>query len=472
MKSYSTRFLAREHAGLIEIANRGLDTIGLLIAALVVTYGPSAGPRPTRDWVLLVLLNLLSNLLIFQQTGLYRSWRGRPFSDQLGRLLLSGLGGSLITLLTWTALDLESEISRTMVLIWLALGIGLVGLARATFQLVVRHYRRRGVNIKHILIYGAGRLGQSIAQQARLSPETGYRVLVFIDDDTNLAGQSRLGLPVIGGLQSLDSWLDANDIDEIWVALPLSATQKVADLMEIADDHMVSVRLFPDLYGLTLLNHSASEMLGFPIIDLSVDRMQGTNRLIKDIEDKMLGLFFFFLALPLIGLIALVIKLTSPGPVIFRQKRTGWDRKPFTIYKFRTMVDHQEQDGVVTQARRDDPRLTGIGRWLRRTSLDELPQLFNVLQGRMSLVGPRPHAMEHDHIYQRQIEGYMRRNRVKPGITGWAQINDLRGEVQSLDDMVRRVKHDLFYIEHWSLWFDLRIILATILKIFFSKKAW
>jgi putative colanic acid biosynthesis UDP-glucose lipid carrier transferase len=164
--------------------------------------------------------------------------------------------------------------------------------------------------------------------------------------------------------------------------------------------------------------------------------------------------------------------MTSDGPVLFKQRRNGWDGKPFTIYKFRTMHVHQEPEGQLTQARQNDDRFTIVGRWLRRTSLDELPQLYNVLQGRMSIVGPRPHAIEHDHLYRQKIEGYMRRNRVKPGITGWAQINDLRGEVHNIEEMVRRVKHDLYYIEHWSLWFDLRIILATILKIFFSRRAW
>jgi putative colanic acid biosynthesis UDP-glucose lipid carrier transferase len=226
------------------------------------------------------------------------------------------------------------------------------------------------------------------------------------------------------------------------------------------------------LLGLTLLNHSVSELLGFPIIDLNVDRMQGMNRWLKEIEDKVLGAMFFLVALPVVALIAVLIKLTSRGPVLFKQRRIGWDGKPFTIYKFRTMVNHHEPVGTLLQAQRNDARFTRVGRWLRRFSLDEVPQIYNVLQGRMSLVGPRPHAVEHDSIYQRQIEGYIRRNRVKPGITGWAQINDLRGEIETLDDMARRVKHDLYYIEHWSLWLDLRILLATFLKIFLSKKAW
>lgn len=473
MRPYSTRFISREHAGLIELANRGLDTAALVAAALIVALGFPLGPDgPTREFVLLALLNLLCNLLIFQQAGLYRSWRGRPFTDQLGRLMLSGLGAGLITLTIWAALGLNSEISTNLILIWLSLGTALICLQRAVFQIMVRYYRRQGVNAKHILIYGAGKLGQSIAEQARLSPETGYRVLAYLDDNPLLAGSKCGEIPVVGDLRSMDAWLDQNAIDEIWVALPLDAVRRVTGVLEIADAHMVSVRLFPDLNGLALLNHSVSEMLGLPIIDLNVNQMQGLNRLIKELEDKILGISFFVLALPFIGMIALAIRLSSNGPVIFRQRRNGWDGRPFTIYKFRTMFQHEERNGQITQAKKDDSRFTPVGRWLRQTSLDELPQLFNVIQGKMSLVGPRPHAIEHNNFFQKRISGYMRRHRVKPGITGWAQINDLRGEIIELDDMSRRLKHDLYYIEHWSLLFDLRIIIATLLKMFFSKKAW
>ena len=472
MKPYSTRSLARHHAGLVEAANRGLDTLAFIVSALIIWLGAATPLEPTRDWVLLVLLNAVCNLLTFEHAELYRSWRGRPFSDQLGRLLLASLGGSAVTFLVWQLLDLRAVITPQLFFLWLALNVMLISGQRAIFQLIVRYYRRQGVNTKHILIYGAGLLGRSIATQAKRSPETGYQVIAFLDDDQQLAQQARDGIPVVGNLDTLDQWLNDNDIDEIWVALPLSALQKVTRILEVANTHMVCVRLFPDLNGLTLLNHSVSEMLGLPIIDLNVNRMQGANRVIKEVEDKLLGFLFFLIALPIIGLIALIIRLTSEGPVIFRQRRHGWDGRLFTIYKFRTMVVHSEPDGQLTQAKKDDDRFTPIGRWLRRTSLDELPQLFNVIQGKMSLVGPRPHAIEHNNFYEQQISGYMRRHRVKPGITGWAQINDLRGEVKEIESMNRRLKHDLYYIEHWSLWLDLRIILATILKLFFSRNAW
>lgn len=472
MSGYSTRFLARNHSGLLELSNRALDTLGFMVSAWVIWTVADAPLEPNRDWILLVLVNTVCNLLAFEHAELYRSWRGRPLFDQLGRLFLASITGSTVTFLIWELLDLESTISPALFLIWLSFNVVLIGAQRATFQLIVRHYRRHGVNSKQILIYGAGMLGRSIALQAKRSPETGYKVVAFLDDDSSLFDKSRDGIPIVGNLSSLDKWLEENDIDEIWLALPLSALEKVTRTLEVADKHMVCVRLFPDLTGLSLLNHSVSEMLGLPIIDLNVNRMQGANRIIKEIEDKLLGSIFLLVAIPVIVAIALMIRLTSEGPIIFRQRRHGWDGKLFTIYKFRSMIVHKEPEGQLTQALRNDDRFTPIGRWLRITSLDELPQLFNVLQGKMSLVGPRPHATEHNNFYQERINGYMRRHRVKPGITGWAQINDLRGEVKGMESMNRRLKHDLYYIEHWSLWFDLRIILVTILKVFFSRNAW
>ncbi len=472
MNRPQTRFLTREHAGFIELTNRGLDILGCVLASFLIASYVTIPAEYQRDWILLAVINTFAIMLAFQQAQLYRSWRGRPYSDQFSRLLLAWLLASFATWLTWMAAGLQHVITLPILGVWLATVLFLIISQRALLHITARRLRKKGGNAKQIVIYGAGRLGQSIAQQIERSPESGFIVVGFIDDNPQLENQSVGNVRVLGGFDAI-AQLGGNDaIDELWIALPLSATTRVPEILEHADQKMICVRLFPDLYGLTLLNHSVSEMLGFPIIDLNVDRMQGLNRVIKDLEDKLLGWIFFLIALPLIGVIALLIRMTSPGPVIFRQRRNGWDGKPFTIYKFRTMWVHEEPDGQLTQARRDDPRFTPIGRWLRRTSFDELPQLFNVIQGKMSIVGPRPHAIEHDSFYQQHIEGYLRRNRVKPGITGWAQINDLRGEVQEIEEMSRRVKHDLYYIEHWSLWFDLRIILATILKIFFSKKAW
>ena len=467
-----SRFLTRNPAGFVEVATRWLDLLGGLFGALIVYALINLPLAGDRDWILLVLVNLLITLLCFDQNELYRSWRGRPYSDQFSRLTLAWLVASALTAIVWALLNLQVLVDLPWLLAWFALNLFFIGGQRAMLHLGVRHFRRRGGNLKRVLIYGAGALGQSIVQQIERSPESGFRVIGFLDDNSRLQGQMVLGQPVIGMGAELEHVLKTHDPDELWIALPLSAMAAVSPVLDQADAAGTSVRLFPDLYGLSLLNHSVSEMLGFPMIDLNIDRMQGLNRTIKEVEDKLLAGGFLLIGLPLIGLIALLIRMESPGPIIFKQRRHGWDGKPFTIYKFRTMRLHQEPDGQLKQAQREDDRFTRMGRWLRRTSLDELPQLVNVLQGRMSMVGPRPHAIEHNEYYRQHIDGYMRRHRVKPGITGWAQINDLRGETQTIEEMSRRVKHDLYYIEHWSVWFDLRIVLTTLLKIFFSRKAW
>jgi len=227
----------------------------------------------------------------------------------------------------------------------------------------------------------------------------------------------------------------------------------------------------PDIFGLRLLNHSISDIAGIGTINLSASPLQGWSRVIKFAEDRIIGLCLAILALPLLTAIAAAILLKIGRPILFRQARTGWDERPINVYKFRTMRTH-DQDGWVCQATRTDPRVTPLGAFLRRTSLDELPQLFNVLNGTMSLVGPRPHALEHNEYFKDEVDQYMKRHRVKPGITGWAQVNGLRGETDTVDKMQRRVEYDLFYIEHWSITFDLRILIKTVRTVLHRTNAY
>jgi putative colanic acid biosynthesis UDP-glucose lipid carrier transferase len=237
-------------------------------------------------------------------------------------------------------------------------------------------------------------------------------------------------------------------------------------------NHTAELRFVPDFRDMHLLNHRMSEVAGRFAIDLSVSPMNGMARIIKRLEDIVIGgLIALIIALPCIA-IAIGIKATSPGPVLFKQHRTGANGKRFKVYKFRSMAVHEEKTGVVSQATKEDPRVTRLGAFLRRTSLDELPQFYNVLQGRMSIVGPRPHALAHNEYYKELVQSYMWRHKVKPGITGWAQVNGLRGETDTLEKMERRVEYDLKYIDNWSLWLDLRIIFLTIFKGFTHKNAY
>ncbi|MFD2405974.1 undecaprenyl-phosphate glucose phosphotransferase [Azorhizophilus paspali] len=235
---------------------------------------------------------------------------------------------------------------------------------------------------------------------------------------------------------------------------------------------MVEIRFIPEWDDIRLFNHRISHIAGLYTLDLSFSPMNGPARLIKRLEDLLIAIPVMVLILPLCLLIGLAVKLTSRGPMLFKQYRTGINGRRFKVYKFRSMVVHREKYGQVTQACRNDARVTLLGAFLRRTSLDELPQFFNVLQGRMSIVGPRPHALEHNEYYKDLVESYMQRHKVKPGITGWAQVCGYRGETDTLEKMQKRVEYDLWYIDNWSLWLDLKIIFLTMFKGFVGKNAY
>jgi putative colanic acid biosynthesis UDP-glucose lipid carrier transferase len=236
--------------------------------------------------------------------------------------------------------------------------------------------------------------------------------------------------------------------------------------------HTVAVRFIPEWGDIRLLNHKVSHIAGVYSLDLSCSPMDGPPRLLKRLEDLILGTLIALLISPICVMIALAIRFTSHGPILFKQYRTGINGKRFKVYKFRSMVVHRENPGDVTQATRNDARITRVGAFLRRTSLDELPQFFNVLQGRMSIVGPRPHALSHNEYYKDLVESYMQRHKVKPGITGWAQVSGYRGETDTLEKMQKRVEYDLWYIDNWSLWLDLKIIFLTVFKGFINKNAY
>jgi Undecaprenyl-phosphate glucose phosphotransferase len=254
------------------------------------------------------------------------------------------------------------------------------------------------------------------------------------------------------------------NVHEVWLALPLSQERMILRFVNEFRDDLVNVRFIPDVRSLALFESGVTDLLGVPAINLVASPLSPSAMLQKELFDRVFALAALIAVAPLLVGIALAIKLTSRGPVLFTQRRKGADGRVFTIYKFRSMRLHTEQAGVLRQATRNDPRVTRVGAFLRRTSLDELPQFFNVLRGDMSVVGPRPHALEHDDLYQKVVSGYIHRYRIKPGITGWAQVNGFRGETDRIEKMEGRVAHDLYYLGNWSFGLDMRIIAATIFK--------
>ena len=261
-------------------------------------------------------------------------------------------------------------------------------------------------------------------------------------------------------------------IRELWLALPISEERQIHRIVTVFRHDFVNIRFIPDVRSLSFFNQEVVELLGVPAINLAASPITDVRVLPKFVFDRLFALSALTMLAPLMLAIAALIKLTSPGPVFFRQKRKGIDGHEFRIYKFRSMKVHEETAGRITQATKHDARVTPVGRFLRRTSLDELPQFINVLKGEMSVVGPRPHALEHDDIYKDLVKGYMFRYRIKPGITGWAQINGFRGETDRVEKMMGRVKLDLYYMQNWSFWLDIKIVAMTLWKGFTGSNAY
>jgi Undecaprenyl-phosphate glucose phosphotransferase len=255
-----------------------------------------------------------------------------------------------------------------------------------------------------------------------------------------------------------------NGIQEVWLALPLCEEQTILQCVNAFRDDLVNVRFIPDVRSMALFGNAMVDLIGMPAMNLVASPMPAHALVKKEIFDRVFAAAALLALLPVFIAVSLAVKLSSAGPVFFTQKRMGADGRVFRIYKFRTMRQHAEVAGQVVQATRNDSRITKVGGILRRTSLDELPQFYNVLRGEMSVVGPRPHAIEHDELYRKVVNGYIHRYRIKPGITGWAQVNGFRGETDRVEKMERRVEHDLYYLHHWSFALDMRIVAATVLK--------
>jgi putative colanic acid biosynthesis UDP-glucose lipid carrier transferase len=293
-------------------------------------------------------------------------------------------------------------------------------------------------------------------------------VVAFFDDNYALHDTEVSGVKVEGSVDDVRQYVDSDGVDQVWITLPLRAENRVKFLLHSLGDTTVEIRYLPDIFGFQLLNHSLTEVAGLPVINITESPMVGANRVLKAIEDYVLASAIVLLISPWLLAIALAVKMTSPGPIIYRQKRVTWNGEVFEIYKFRTMPINAESASGAVWASSEDDRATPLGRLLRRYSMDELPQFFNVLKGDMSIVGPRPERPEFIERFTQEIPGYMKKHFVKAGITGWAQVNDLRGNT----DLEQRIEYDLFYIDNWSLTFDLRIIAMTILKVVTAKNAY
>ncbi|RYZ75104.1 MAG: undecaprenyl-phosphate glucose phosphotransferase [Lysobacteraceae bacterium] len=459
-----------KYTALFSLGLRFADLAGLLAAGVFAYWLRFGTPQVDLEYQRNLGRGLLFALVVFSMTPLYRSWRGRGLASELWTMLGAYLAIFVVAVLYTVAFKLSSEISRLWWATWFAGAVVTGTGARLLCRATAAWTRQLGFDLRSAVIVGGGHDAQRIVRALERQPWAGIQVKGWFE--THDSPSAALESPRLGGLAQLAGYVQQHGIQQVWVALPMGAQAEIEAILEALAHSTADIKFVPDLLGLQLLNQSVEQVAGLPVINLRSSPLDGQAHLLKAIEDRLLAALILVLIAPLMAVIALAVKLSSPGPVLFRQARHGIDGQIIQVWKFRSMRVHQEGGGRVTQATQGDPRVTPLGRFLRRTSLDELPQFFNVLQGTMSIVGPRPHALAHNHQYMDIVDNYMQRHRVKPGITGWAQVNGLRGETDTLEKMAARVEYDLYYMQHWSLALDLKIIAMTVIKGFLGKNAY
>lgn len=452
----------------------------LLRAADAVCVGwgfwlASLDPRTTVDpsYLLAAAVTIIVVLLTGEVLGLYSNWRGVAIHRELTTVGLTW-GYSVAGLLV---LGFLTRFTDHLPRLAMALGVCgvalLMALTRIGLRLLQRALRTRGLNTRKFAIVGVTDLGIRLAGNLEAAPELGLEFAGFYDDRP-LARTGELPEHVgrrLGPISDLVARARAGEIQRVYITLPMRAEARIRRLLDHLADSTASVYIVPDFFVFELLHSRWTDIGGLPVVSVFENPFYGVDGMAKRICDVALaGLALLMAAAPM-AVIALLIKLTSPGPVFFRQQRYGLDGREILVWKFRSMrvCDNGPQ---IRQATTEDPRVTRVGRVLRRTSLDELPQLFNVLDGSMSLVGPRPHASAHNEQYRRLIPGYMLRHKVKPGITGLAQVLGWRGETDTLDKMANRIQCDLQYIREWSLWMDIKILFKTVFVVVSQQNAY
>jgi putative colanic acid biosysnthesis UDP-glucose lipid carrier transferase len=321
------------------------------------------------------------------------------------------------------------------------------------------------------VVVGANAMGERVARMLKARTDYGHDLLGFFDDRAEDRLTLGAGESLLGRLDMLAGYIDLHGVKDVFVTLPLTSQPRILNLMADLQNTTASLHFVPDVFGVNIIQGRLEDMGGVPVVGLTVTPFTGVNGLVKRLSDIVLSCLILVLISPVLLALAVAVKLSSPGPAIFRQRRTGLDGEIIEVYKFRSMTT-QDNGAVVKQATRNDSRITPLGAFIRRTSLDELPQFVNVLQGRMSIVGPRPHAVAHNEQYRKIVTAYMARHKVKPGITGWAQVNGLRGETDTVEKMALRVEYDLEYLRNWSLGLDLLIIARTVKLVFLDRSAY
>ncbi|MBI5048549.1 MAG: undecaprenyl-phosphate glucose phosphotransferase [Deltaproteobacteria bacterium] len=425
------------------------------------------GIPPLRIYILLIIPIVLIWGFVFKSFGLYRPRRIASHAREIFDIT-KACSVSILVLIAVTFVYRQYEFSRLVFLFFGIMNIAALSIERWVFREALRYLRKKGHNLRYALIIGTGEMSKEILKRIEAHPEIGLKVIGLLSTSQDEIGANMHGIKVLGIYNEVARFIKEKGIDHVIIALAWEDHGKVIDVLKNIGEEMIDIRVVPDIYEFATIRGGIEEFDGLPIISLQDSPLYGWNMVIKRVADIVFSIIAITLTAPLVVVIAITIKLTSPGPVFYRQERMGLDGKIFQMLKFRSMrIDAEKGTGAVW-ARGNDPRRTWLGAFLRKTSIDELPQFLNVLKGDMSIVGPRPERPVFIEEFRKNIPKYMLRHKMKAGITGWAQISGWRGDT----DLKKRIEYDLYYIENWSFWFDLKIMWLTIWKGLVNKNAY
>jgi putative colanic acid biosynthesis UDP-glucose lipid carrier transferase len=423
----------------------------------------------TGYYMVLVIITFFISSYIYEQTHIYRAWRNGKLLAYIRDTFLGW--GIIVSILIFIgyATKLSYRYSEQVMLTWfLVTPIALIA-SHLAVRTIATSLRKSG-EARSVVIVGANDVGLKLAERIQEYPYLLMEMRGYFDDrDESRSPAGKIS--VLGGVVDVARYVREHNIQMIFISLPMSEQPRIRKLIDDLHDTTASIYFLPDVYIFDLMQARFDNVGGVPVVAICDTPFYGVDSVVKNVSDFVFALLILILLLPAMLCIALGVKLTSPGPAVFKQRRYGLNGEEIIVYKFRSMAVCEDGSSIV-QAEKNDQRLTKLGAFLRRTSLDELPQFINVLQGRMSIVGPRPHAVAHNELYRKLIRGYMLRHKVKPGITGWAQVNGLRGETKSLEKMQARIEFDLHYLQNWSIWFDLWIIMRTVWVVLRRENAY
>jgi putative colanic acid biosysnthesis UDP-glucose lipid carrier transferase len=455
------RGLLKEHSNSLVLLLRVFDIIIVFISAYIaysIRFNELIfNTSYTRAFILICLVSIIT----FSSFSLYKSWRGASLINECYTILLAWAISCLFFLCIIFLFKAGINFSRIWAVEMFIVGSILLIISRMTVRNSLRLFRSKGYNQRSICLIASGNCGLKVFKHLNTVLRSGFSLTQIFSDEENKYSSA---MP----LNSLEDWLSNHSVDQIWIAIPFIEAEKIKSIFYASRHIPVDIRLIPDIFAFKLLNHSMTDIEGLPVINLHATPMGTGNLFLKRLEDLIVSSIAIICLSPIFAIISVIIKMTSPGPIFYKQTRIGLNNLPFKIIKFRSMPVNIEKKSGAKWAEPGEKRATPFGSFLRKTSLDELPQLFNVFKGEMSVVGPRPERPEFIKDFKEKIPEYMKKHMVKAGITGWAQVNGWRGNT----DLAKRIDYDLYYIENWSLLFDVKILLLTVIKGLINKNAY